>query len=109
MNEHDSYSLNTKDLKKDCDSPLFKDKFNIAYVGNFLNHGSALAFYGTGLVYLISNLNDIINVDVICPFKTNNDADLNLKKITIMETYNYKKPVTMLRIIKILYLSKYNL
>ncbi|MEM3754041.1 MAG: hypothetical protein QW778_05600 [Candidatus Micrarchaeaceae archaeon] len=109
MNKQDSHSLNTKYLKKDCDSSIFKDKFNIAYVGNFLNHGNAHALYGTGLVYLISNLNDIMNVDVICPFKTNNDADLNLKKITIMETYNYKKPVTMLRIIKMLYSSKYNL
>ncbi|MEM3845358.1 MAG: hypothetical protein QXU98_06625 [Candidatus Parvarchaeota archaeon] len=52
MNEQDSHSLSTKDLKKDSVSPLLKDKFNIAYVGNFLNHGISLAQYGTYLVYL---------------------------------------------------------
>ncbi len=86
-----------------------KEGLTIAYVGNFLNHGTSLAQYGTGLVYLISNLDNVSKLDVICPLKSNNEEDLNLKKVTIMETYDYKKPLTMLRIIKLLYSSKYSL
>jgi len=83
---------------------------NVAYVGNFLNHGFALAQYGSGLIYLLSRIDNISKIDVICPYKNNKyDMDLNIQKVNILETYNYKKPLTMLRIIRKIYLHKYDL
>jgi len=83
---------------------------NVAYVGNFLNHGFALAQYGSGLIYFLSKIDFISKIDIICPYKNNKyDMDLNIQKVNILETYDYKKPLTMLRIIRKIYLHKYDL
>ena len=83
---------------------------NVAYVGNFLNHGIFSAQGGTGLTYLLSRIDNISKIDVICPYKNNkHDMDLNIQKVNILETYDYKKPLTMFRIISKIYSNNYDL
>ena len=39
----------------------------VAYVGDFINHGTSLQTPGTSLVILLSGMENVTSVDVYCP------------------------------------------
>jgi len=100
-------------VSKINDANLNLEKYriiNIAYVGNLFNRGHAHAEYGTGLIYFLSKINIVSKIDAICPIKNNRYIeDLKIEKVNILETYDHKKPLTMLRIIRKIYSHKYDL
>jgi hypothetical protein len=77
-----------------------QNNLNIAYIGNFLNHGVSLSQFGTGLCYLLSKIEKIKEIDVICPKKDNLEDDININKIKILEKWDNKDLFSFKNIIK---------
>jgi len=86
-----------------------QNNLNIAYVGNFLNHGVSLSQFGTGLCYLLSKIEKIKEIDVICPKKDNLEDDININKIKILEEWDNKDLFSFKNVIKRIYFKKYDI
>lgn len=74
----------------------------VAFVGDFLNHGTLLQTAGTAFVLLLSQLEEISEIDVYCPYRNLTGETFDLpSKIKIIETYAYHKPISLLKLRKI--------
>jgi len=85
------------------------EKLKIAFVSNFYNHGKIYDQWGTGFSILLSQLNCIKNIDVICPVADGKDMPVFPQKINIIEAYNLDYKLSILQILKILKNNKYDL
>ena len=74
----------------------------IAYLGDLINHGKSLQTPGTSLVILLSLLEDVDSIDVICPEENGNVEKFELpQKIKLYRFYRYDDSVSILRLLKI--------
>ena len=74
----------------------------VAYVGDYINHGTALQTAGTALVLLLSSLKDVELVDVYCPTLNEKVEPFEPpKNVKITEFYRYNDPVSILRLLNV--------
>lgn len=74
----------------------------IAYVGDFLNHGKALATTGTPIIFLLSKMEEVESIDVYCPAKNERIEPITLTpKIRVIETYRYDKALSLMKLLRI--------
>lgn len=74
----------------------------IAYVGDILNNGKYLQTAGTAVIYLLSNLECIEEVDVYCPFENNTKESVIFpKKVKIYPVYQYDNPISIIKVLKL--------
>jgi len=83
-------------------------KINIAFVSNFYNHGKVYDQWGTSFSILLSRLECVNNIDVICPIGID-DNTIFPEKIKLVEAYNLNKKLSILNILKILRKNNYDL
>jgi len=83
-------------------------KINIAFVSNFYNHGKVYDQWGTSFSILLSRLECVNNIDVICPIGIN-DNTIFPEKIKLVDAYNLNKKLSILNILKILRKNNYDL
>jgi len=77
-------------------------KMKIAYVGDFLNHGKALATSGTPIVLLLSMMEEVESIDVYCPVQNERIEPITLPpKIRVIETYRYDKALSLTKLLRI--------
>ena len=63
-----------------------ENNLKIAFVGNFYGHGSVYDQWGTSFCILLSRLDYVDRIDVICPVSTNNYETVFPKKDDISKT-----------------------
>ena len=74
----------------------------IAYIGDFINHGTSLAPNGTSIVFLLSAMKEVESIDVFCPFENEHDEAITIpKKIRLIETYSYDKVFSLVKLLNI--------
>jgi glycosyltransferase involved in cell wall biosynthesis len=74
----------------------------IAYVGDFINHGKSLQTPGTSLVILLSLLEEVDSIDVICPEENEKVEKFELpQKVKLYRFYRYDDSISILRLLKI--------
>lgn len=80
----------------------------VAYVGDILNHGYTLTTVGTSIVFLLSRLQVVDSIDIICPVKNNQTLqDFLPRNVEITRTYVYGDLLSFFKIL--LYdLNKYD-
>ena len=71
----------------------------IAYVGNFLNHGSSLVTVGTAIVYMLAEFEDVEEIDVYCHLPNDRkEEDYVPNKVNIFPIYDSRKPISTLNL-----------
>ena len=74
----------------------------IAYVGDFINHGSSLQPFGTSFVILLSELEEIRLIDVYCPKINKLTEEFQIpKKVNIISFYEYDHPASIIRLLRV--------
>lgn len=74
----------------------------IAYVGDYLNHGSLLSTTGTPLTILLSLLEEVESIDVFCPMENRRvEPDYLNEKIKVRSFYIYGNPISLLRLLTV--------
>ncbi len=77
------------------------ESIKILYVGDFGNHGSRLPTVGTGLVYLLSLLDQIDEIDIVCPSEKNKWEEIPIpNKAKYIHFYNQDNVGSLLSMIK---------
>ena len=72
----------------------------IAYVGDFINHGTSLVPTGTSIVFLLSMMKEVESLDVYCPFENEHvEAITPHQKIRVIETYSYDKVFSLVKLL----------
>lgn len=75
----------------------------IAYVGDILNHGKFLQTIGTSVIYLLSSLECVEEVDVYCPFENNPVESVTFpQNVRIYPTYQYDNPISLMKVLKLI-------
>lgn len=75
---------------------------NIAYIGDFINHGKSLHTTGTPLVILLSLLKNVDSIDVYCPKENKKIESFKLpSKVRLIEAYQYDKPLSIIKLLKV--------
>ena len=88
-------------LNNDMKSITAKN-LNIAYVGDFVNHGKLLVPTGTSILLLLSEFTNIDTIDIYCPFLNENPEQIKLpSKIKVIESYKYDDAFSILKLIKL--------
>jgi len=88
-------------LNNDMKSITAKN-LNIAYVGDFVNHGKLLVPAGTSILLLLSEFTNIDTIDIYCPFLNENPEQIKLpSKIKVIESYKYDDAFSILKLIKL--------
>jgi glycosyltransferase involved in cell wall biosynthesis len=82
---------------------------NIAFVGNFYGHGKIYDQWGTSFCILLSELECVKGIDVICPKGDSENGMEFPDKIKIFDVIDYKKKFSVFNIIKSIKRSKYDL
>ncbi len=74
----------------------------IAYVGDILNNGKFLQTVGTSIIYLLSSLECVEELDVYCPFENNTVESVTFpEKVKIYPTYQYDNPISIMKVLKL--------
>ena len=74
----------------------------IAYVGDFINHGRSLQTTGTPIVILLSLLEKVDSIDVLCPEENDKIEEFELpSKVILRRFYKYDDWKSILRLLKI--------
>ena len=74
----------------------------IAYVGDILNHGKFLQTTGTPLIYLLSSLKCVDELDVYCPFENNIlESVIFPKNVKLYPTYEYDNPISIMKVLRL--------
>ena len=81
----------------------------IAFVGNFYGHGNVYDQWGTSFCILLSQLDYIDKIDVICPVSNQNLVATFPDKINIVETFDISKSLSIYNIIRKIRNSNYDL
>ncbi len=75
----------------------------IAYVGDILNNGKFLQTTGTPIIYLLSSLEYVEEIDVYCPFKNNTVESVTFpKKVKIYPAYQYDNSISIMRVLRLI-------
>lgn len=88
---------------------LTNEKIKIAFVGNFHGHGRVYDQWGTSFCLLLSLLDYVESVDVICPSSISGEEILFPEKIRLRPTFDASKPFSVLNIIAALDSRAYDL
>ncbi len=74
----------------------------IAYIGDFINHGSSLKTPGTSLIILLSKMENVASIDVYCP-KSNKITEefQTLENVKIIGFYMYDHPLSIMKLLHI--------
>lgn len=74
----------------------------IAYVGDFINHGTSLQTSGTSLVILLSRIENVASVDVYCPEKYKIFEEFKTpENVRINGFYRYDNPISLIKLLGI--------
>ena len=74
----------------------------VAYVGDILNYGKFLQTIGTSIIYLLSSLDCVDEVDVYCPFENNIVESVTFpKNVQIYPTYKYDNPISIMKVLRL--------
>lgn len=74
----------------------------IAYIGDILNNGKFLQPIGTSVIYLLSSLECVEELDVYCPLENNTvESVIFPKKVKIYPIYQYDNPISIIKVLKI--------
>ena len=74
----------------------------IAYVGDFINHGTSLQTPGTSLVILLSGMEDVSIIDVYCPEANKKTEEFKIpKNVNIISFYMYDNFISIARLLSI--------
>lgn len=72
----------------------------VAYVGDFINHGTSLQTPGTSLVILLSGMENVTSVDVYCPEINRTIEDFkNPGNVKIISFYKYNNPLSIFKLL----------
>lgn len=74
----------------------------IAYIGDFINHGSSLKTPGTSLIILLSRMENVASIDVYCP-KLNKITEKfqTPENVKIINFYMYNHPLSIMKLLHI--------
>jgi glycosyltransferase involved in cell wall biosynthesis len=86
-----------------------ENKLKIAFVGNFYGHGSVYDQWGTSFCILLSRLDYVDRIDVICPVSTNNYETVFPNKINIKESFDLSRSFSVMNIKKVIKAGNYDL
>ena len=81
----------------------------IAFVGNFYGHGNVYDQWGTSFCILLSQLDYVDKIDVICPISNKNLGVTFPDKINIEETFDISRSLSIFNIIKKIRHNNYDL
>lgn len=74
----------------------------IAYIGDFINHGTSLPTFGTSLVILLSRMKEMTSMDVYCPKPNKIIEECKIpNKTKIISFYEYDNPISIIRLLKV--------
>ena len=74
----------------------------IAYIGDFIDHGTSLQTAGTSLVILLSELENITSIDVYCPKGNKLTEEFNTpNKVNIISFYMYNNFISIARLLSV--------
>ena len=86
-----------------------ENKLKIAFVGNFYGHGSVYDQWGTSFCILLSRLDYVDRIDVICPVSTNNYETVFPNKINIKDSFDLSRSFSIMNIKKVIEAGNYDL
>lgn len=84
----------------------YKGGLRIALISNYLNHGHVYDEWYTGFAVLAARSRRVESVTVLAPVRDSDDADLPHHKIRVVDAYDTKKPLSLLRVISLLRKSR---
>ena len=74
----------------------------IAYVGDFINHGTSLQTSGTSLVILLSRMENVSSIDVYCPNENKVVEEFKIpEKVNIVSFYRYDHPFSIAKLLHV--------
>ena len=74
----------------------------IAYVGDILNNGKYLPTVGTAIIYLLSSLKYVEEVDVYCPFENSTLESVTFpKNVNLYPSYQYDNPISIMKVLRL--------
>jgi glycosyltransferase involved in cell wall biosynthesis len=74
----------------------------IAYIGDFINHGTSLQTIGTSLVIILSKLDNVASIDVYCPQRNQVVEEFQIPdKINIISFYKYNHPFSIAKLLNV--------
>ena len=86
-----------------------ENKLKIAYIGNFYGHGSVYDQWGTSFCIILSRLDYVNRIDVICPVSTHNYETVFPNKIKIKESFDLSRSFSVMNIKKVIEAGNYDL
>lgn len=80
----------------------------IAYIGDFINHGTSLQTIGTSLVILLSEVDNVTSIDVYCPKMNKVTEEFQIpRKVNIINFYMYDHTLSIMKLLHVQW-SKYD-
>ena len=74
----------------------------IAYIGDFINHGTSLQTAGTSLVIISSRMENVDSIDVYCPEINGTTEEFQIpKKVNIINFYKYDHPISIMKLLHV--------
>ena len=74
----------------------------IAYIGDFINHGTSLQTAGTSLVILLSKVDYVTSIDVYCPNINGTTEEIQIpKNVNVISLYMYDHPTSIMKLLHI--------
>ncbi|KQB35976.1 MULTISPECIES: glycosyltransferase [Acidiplasma] len=74
----------------------------IAYIGDFINHGTSLQTSGTPLVIILSRMENVASIDVYCPKINKVTEEFQIpKNVNIISFYRYDHPLSIIRLLRV--------
>ena len=74
----------------------------IAYIGDFINHGTSLQTVGTSLVILLSRLENISSIDVYSPKINKTTEEFQIpKNVNVISFYMYDHPISIMKLLSV--------
>ena len=74
----------------------------IAYIGDFINHGTSLQTAGTSIVILLSGIENVASIDVYCPKMNEVTEEFQIpKKVNIINFYMYDHPLSIMKLLHV--------
>ena len=84
-------------------------KLKIAFVGNFYGHGAVYDQWSTSFCILLSRLDYVQEIDVICPVSNNKEEAIFPDKIKVKESFVLSKSFSVMNIKKVIKAGDYDL